>query len=30
LAEELPNVKTCSVHGVALSERELLIAEGDE
>ena len=25
MAEELPNVKTCSVHGVALSERELLI-----
>jgi hypothetical protein len=29
-AEELPNVKTCSVRGITLSERELLIAEGDE
>ena len=27
-AEELPNVKTCSVRGITLSERELLIAEG--
>jgi hypothetical protein len=29
-AEELPNVKTCSVRGITLSERKLLIAEGDE
>jgi hypothetical protein len=29
-AEGLPNVKTCSIRGVTLSERELLIAEGDE
>jgi hypothetical protein len=29
-AEELLNVKTCSVRGITLSERELLIAEGDE
>jgi hypothetical protein len=29
-AEGLPNVKTCSVRGITLSERELLIAEGDE
>jgi hypothetical protein len=28
--EGLPNVKTCSVRGITLSERELLIAEGDE
>jgi hypothetical protein len=28
--EGLPNVKTCSIRGVTLSKRELLIAEGDE
>jgi hypothetical protein len=28
--ERLPNVETCSIRGVTLSERELLIAEGDE
>ena len=29
-AEELSSVKTCSVRGITLSERELLIAEDDE
>jgi hypothetical protein len=29
-AEGLPNVKTCLIRGATLSERELLIAEGDE